>query len=267
MRLESEKRTGRWTAGVKSELRRARHLGGRGAAVLVLAFLAACGGQADESAIPESTGASPRGATGATAESVGARTGIDPARGPRVVILGTSLTAGLGLDPDSAWPALVQRAADSAGVKVQIVAAGLSGETSAGALRRADWVLSEPADVVVLEVGANDGLRGVNPDTTRATLIALIERVRARLPGATVALVQMEAPPNLGADYTQRFRAAYSEAAAQTGVTLLPFLLEGVAGEATLNQTDGIHPNERGSHVVAAGMWRAMQPLLTSAEP
>ena len=248
MRLESEKRTGRWTAG------------------LVLAFLAACGGQPDGSATPESTGAPPRGATGTAAGPAEMRAGVDPARGPRVVILGTSLTAGLGLDPDSAWPALLQRAADSAGVRVQIVAAGLSGETSAGALRRADWVLSESADVVVLEVGANDGLRGVNPDTTRATLIALVERVRAKLPEATVALVQMEAPPNLGADYTRSFRAVYGEAATRTGVTLLPFLLEGVAGESTLNQTDGIHPNERGSHVVAANMWRALQPLLVMPE-
>lgn len=189
------------------------------------------------------------------------------ARGPRVVVLGTSLTAGLGLDPDSAWPALVQRMADSAGVNVQIVAAGLSGETSAGALRRADWVLSESADVVVLEVGANDGLRGVDPDTTRATLIALVERVRTTLPAATVALVQMEAPPNLGADYTRRFRAAYTEAAAATGVRLLPFLLEGVAGESTLNQADGIHPNERGSRVVAATMWQALRPLVATSQP
>ncbi len=184
--------------------------------------------------------------------------------GPRVVILGTSLTAGLGLDPDSAWPALVQRLADSAGVPVTIVAAGLSGETSAGALRRADWVLSERANLVVLEVGANDGLRGVDPDTTQATLVAIVERVRARQPDARIALVQMEAPTNLGADYTRRFHAAYPSASASTGVPLLPFLLEGVAGEATLNQSDGIHPNERGSRLVAATMWEALRPLLVA---
>lgn len=183
-----------------------------------------------------------------------------------MVILGTSLTAGLGLDPDSAWPALVQRLADSAGVRVRIAAAGLSGETSAGALRRADWVLSEPADVVVLEVGANDGLRGVDPDTTHATLVALIGRVREKQPAASIALVQMEAPPNLGADYTQRFHNAYVEAASVTGVPLLPFLLDGVAGDPQLNQGDGIHPNEQGSLRVADNMWKALRPLIEVAQ-
>lgn len=184
-----------------------------------------------------------------------------------MVILGTSLTAGLGLDPDSAWPALVQRLADSAGVPATIVAAGLSGETSAGALRRADWVLSEKADLVVLEVGANDGLRGVDPDTTQATLVALVERIRARQPSARIALVQMEAPTNLGVDYTQRFHAAYPMAAAAANVPLLPFLLDGVAGEPTLNQADGIHPNERGSLVVAATMWAALRSLIEASGP
>ena len=179
-----------------------------------------------------------------------------------MVVLGTSLTAGLGLDPDSAWPALVQRTADSLGVRVQIDAAGLSGETSAGALRRAEWVLREPADLIVLEVGANDGLRGVDPDTTRETLVALVEKVRGAQPSARIALVQMEAPPNLGANYTTAFRAAYGEAARRTGVPLLPFLLDGVAGEASLNQVDGIHPNEAGSQLVAATMWRALAPLI-----
>ncbi len=182
--------------------------------------------------------------------------------GPRVVVLGTSLTAGLGLDPDSAWPALVQRTADSLGVRVQIDAAGLSGETSAGALRRAEWVLREPADLIVLEVGANDGLRGVDPDTTRETLVALVEKVQIAQPSARIALVQMEAPPNLGASYTTSFRVAYTEAARRTGVPLLPFLLEGVAGERALNQADGIHPNEAGSKLVAATMWRALAPLI-----
>lgn len=182
--------------------------------------------------------------------------------GPRVVILGTSLTAGLGLDPDSAWPALVQRMADSLGVNVRIDAAGLSGETSAGALRRASWVLKDPVDLVVLEVGANDGLRGVDPDTTRETLVALVDTVRAVQPAALVALVQMEAPPNLGASYTTTFRDAYPAAARRTGVRLLPFLLDSVAGVPSLNQPDGIHPNEAGSRMVARTMWAALAPLL-----
>jgi acyl-CoA thioesterase-1 len=218
-----------------------------------------CGGDGGETRTPESTADAVAAAPSPGADRVAA------VAGPRVVVLGTSLTAGLGLDPDSAWPALVQRTADSLGVRVRIDAAGLSGETSAGALRRASWVLREPADVIVLEVGANDGLRGVDPDTTRETLVALVETVRREQPAALIALVQMEAPPNLGGSYTASFRAAYGEASRRTGVPLLPFLLEGVAGERTLNQTDGIHPNEAGSKLVAATMWRSLAPLIAEA--
>ncbi len=177
-------------------------------------------------------------------------------------MLGTSLTAGLGLDPERAYPALLQAKADSAGLKVRIVNAGLSGETSAGALRRAAWVLDQPASLVVLEVGANDGLRGVDPDTTYANLVKLVEAVRRARPEAALALVQMEAPPNLGKDYTTRFHETYFRAAKATGVPLWPFLLDRVAGVTRLNQADGIHPNEEGSKVVAATVWAAMEPAL-----
>ena len=179
-----------------------------------------------------------------------------------MVLLGTSLTAGLGLDPETAYPALLQRKADSAGYAVRIVNAGLSGETSAGALRRAAWVLDQPASLVVLEVGANDGLRGVDPDSTYANIVALVKVVRAQRPEAGVALVQMEAPTNLGGSYTTRFHQAYVRAAKETGVTLLPFLLEGVAGDARFNQADGIHPNPEGSKRVADTVWRGLSPLL-----
>ncbi len=216
----------------------------------------ACGGGDARSTATNGSGESTADASSAAPSAPG---------GPRVVVLGTSLTAGLGLDPDSAWPALVQRIADSQGVSVRIEAAGLSGETSAGALRRASWVLKDPVDLVVLEVGANDGLRGVDPDTTRETLVALIDTVRAVQPRALVALVQMEAPPNLGPDYTTTFRGAYPTAAERTGVRLLPFLLDSVAGVAALNQTDGIHPNEAGSRRVAQTMWRALAPLVAEA--
>jgi acyl-CoA thioesterase-1 len=179
-----------------------------------------------------------------------------------VVLLGTSLTAGLGLPPEQAYPALLQAKADSAGLAVQIVNAGLSGETSAGALRRAGWVLDQPAAAVVLEVGANDGLRGVDPDSTYANLVKLVQAVQAQRPEARVALVQMEAPTNLGAGYTRRFHDAYVRAAKTTGVSLWPFLLDGVAGVATLNQGDGIHPNAVGAQVVAGTVWKAMAPML-----
>ncbi len=180
------------------------------------------------------------------------------------MILGTSLTAGLGLDPSNAYPTLLQRKADSAGFRVDIVNAGLSGETSAGALRRAAWVLDQPAALIVLEVGANDGLRGVDPDSTYANLVALVGEIRKAQPAARLLLVQMEAPTNLGRDYTSRFHAAYERVARDARVPLLPFLLDGVAGVARLNQADGIHPNVEGSKIVAQTMWTAMRPTLDS---
>jgi acyl-CoA thioesterase-1 len=182
-----------------------------------------------------------------------------------VVFLGTSLTAGLGLDPDSAYPALLQRKADSAGIAATMVNAGQSGETSAGALRRVDWVLREPADVLVLETGANDGLRGQSPDSLRANLTAIIQRARARRPGLPVLLLPMQALPNLGRGYAQRFQSVYPEVARASGVTLGPFLLEGVAGVAGLNQPDGVHPNEPGARAVAATVWAGLRPVLDSA--
>ena len=177
-------------------------------------------------------------------------------------MVGTSLTAGLGLDPEDAYPALLQRKADSLGLHVDIVNAGLSGETSAGALRRIDWLLRGPADVVVIESGANDGLRGLNVDSTRANLRALIGKVKAARPAARILLVQMEAPPNLGAKYTDAFRAMYQDVAKEAGVGVMPFLLQGVAGVTSLNQQDGIHPNERGEQIVANNVWTALEPVL-----
>lgn len=182
-----------------------------------------------------------------------------------MLFVGTSLTAGLGLDPDSAYPARVQRKADSAGLRVQVVNAGVSGETSAGALRRIDWVLRDPADVIVLETGANDGLRALQVDSTRANIEAIVRRIKSRLPGARVVLVQMEAPPNLGPRYTSAFRAMFPDVARGEGVALAPFLLEGVAGVARLNQPDGIHPNDAGERIVAETVWKAIEPVLRAA--
>lgn len=182
--------------------------------------------------------------------------------GVRVLIIGTSLTAGLGLSPDSAYPAVMQRLADSAGFRAVVVAAGLSGETSAGALRRVEWLLREPAEVVVIETGANDGLRGLDPDTTRANLVAIIGKVREANPGVRILLAQMEAPPNLGARYTRGFHEAFMTVAREEGVTLIPFFLEGVAGEAQMNQSDGIHPNAEGAHRAARNMWKTLGPVL-----
>jgi acyl-CoA thioesterase-1 len=194
------------------------------------------------------------GAPGASASGVS---------GPNVLFVGTSLTAGLGLDPSKAYPAVLQRMADSAGYAVHIVNAGLSGETSAGALRRLDWLLREPASMVVLETGANDGLRGLDVDSTRANLVAIVQLVKRTLPDAEIFLVQMEAPPNLGADYTRRFHDNYAAVAKEEGITLLPFLLNGVAGVRRLNQGDGIHPTEAGAVIVARNLWGSLAPGLS----
>lgn len=179
-----------------------------------------------------------------------------------IVFLGTSLTAGLGLEPDSAYPQQIQRKIDASGLPYQVVNAGVSGETTAGLLRRLDWVLKRPADVIVVETGANDGLRGLPVTATRSTISSVLDRIRRARPDATVLLVQMEAPPNLGQEYTSAFHAMFPELAREHGVTLLPFLLEGVAGQATLNQGDGIHPNNAGERIVADNVWRMLQPVL-----
>ena len=222
-------------------------------------LLAGCGGAAADDAPAGADSISP------AATRSGSGTPAVPAAGearPAVLLIGTSLTAGLGLDPSQAYPALLQRMADSAGLGVEIVNAGSSGETSAGALRRVGWLLDRHAArtrVVVIETGANDGLRALDPDSTRRNLVSIVRAVRARVPEARILLVQMEAPPNLGDRYTRRFRAMFPEVAREEGVELLPFLLEGVAGEPSLNQGDGIHPNEAGAERVARNVWPGVE--------
>jgi acyl-CoA thioesterase-1 len=182
-----------------------------------------------------------------------------------VLIEGTSLTAGLGLDPDEAYPALLQHKIDSTGLPFVVENAGLSGETSAGALRRVEWLMRGPIDVFVLEAGANDGLRGLDVDSTRGNIVGVIRAVRRSHPAARICLVQMEAPPNMGPRYTAAFRELYPSVARGEGVTLFPFLLRGVAGRSDLNQADGIHPNLRGERIVAATVWEALAPVLRAA--
>lgn len=179
-----------------------------------------------------------------------------------ILFVGTSLTAGMGLDPDSAYPAMIQRMIDSAGLGYEVINAGVSGETSSALLRRLDWLLRQPAEIIVIETGANDGLRGVPVETMRSNIQAIIDRIRATRPQARLALIQMEAPPNLGAAYTRGFRAVFPEMAERNGIELLPFLLDGVAGHRELNQSDGIHPNLEGERLVARNVWRGLKPLL-----
>lgn len=184
---------------------------------------------------------------------------------PTVVFVGTSLTAGLGLtDPDEAYPALIQKKIDSLGLNYRVVNAGVSGETSAGALQSIGWLMRSPASVVVIETGANDGLRGLSVAAMRANIQAIIDTVKSEHPDARIVLAGMEAPPNLGARYTSSFREVFPELARANHATLIPFLLEGVAGVDSLNQADGIHPNPEGARVVADNVWRVLRPVLES---
>ena len=182
---------------------------------------------------------------------------------PTIVFLGTSLTAGYGLPtPDSAYPAVVQQLLDSAGLRYTVVNAGVSGESSAGALRRVDWVLKARPAFLVIETGANDGLRGQDPDSVRANIQLMIDRSRSQSPDTRIVLAGMEALPNLGQDYVRRFRTVFPALAKANRLPLIPFLLLDVAGVDSLNQDDGIHPNNRGARLAAHNAWRTLEPLL-----
>ena len=230
---------------------------------LLAIALTACAGGGGENKPATQGSAHSRAATTALADS--ARDSSARAERPVILFLGTSLTAGLGLDPDSAYPARIQQKLDSAGMKFEVVNAGVSGETAAGLLRRLDWVLRRPAAVIVVETGANDGLRGQSVSSTKATIGKILDRIRAEQPNAKVLLVQMEAPTKLGERYTRAFHDMYPALAREHGVTLLPFLLEGVAGFPSLNQADGIHPNNRGEAIVAENVWKGLKDALDAS--
>jgi acyl-CoA thioesterase-1 len=184
------------------------------------------------------------------------------------MIVGTSLTAGLGLEPENAYPAELQRMADSAGHRVRIVNAGLSGETSAGALRRMDWLLQgEDPDVVMIETGANDGLRGLDPAATAQNLRDIVAKIRAAEPNAEMLLVPMEAPTNMGAAYTSNFRSIFPTVARETGIGLTTFLLDGIAGLPNMNQGDGIHPNIEGAKRAARNVWPELERTIRRLDP
>jgi acyl-CoA thioesterase I len=182
----------------------------------------------------------------------------------QVVFLGTSLTAAYQLDQEQGFPALIQQKIDSAGLPFEAVNAGLAGESSAGARGRVGWLLEQPVDVLVLETGSNDMLRGADVDSLRANIQAVIDTVRAVHPRAEIVLVGMLATPNLGEAYTSRYNALFPELARRNHLPLIPFLLEGVAGEADLNLGDGIHPNPAGHRRIAETVWATLEPILRS---
>lgn len=182
-----------------------------------------------------------------------------------VMFLGTSLTAGYGLSPAEAYPARIQARIDSLNLPFRVVNAGVSGETSAGALRRIDWLAQQgPLAVLVVEIGANDGLRGQSVDSLRSNLRRVLARAAALQPRPALIVAGMEAPPNMGRQYAVRFRDVFPEVAGEFGVAYLPFLLDGVAGTERLNQRDGIHPTAEGARRVAENVWRTLAPILDS---
>jgi acyl-CoA thioesterase-1 len=181
---------------------------------------------------------------------------------PVVVFLGTSLTAGYGLPESQAFPALVQRDIEAAGLDYRVVNAGVSGDTSAGGLRRLGWLLRLPIAVLVLELGANDMLRGQSVDQLRANLEAILDQTRKAHPDVRFLIAGMRAVPNLGPDYAREFDAVYPALAAKYDATLVPFLLEDVAAKRALNQADGIHPTAAGHELIAERIWRALEPIL-----
>lgn len=183
-------------------------------------------------------------------------------RPPRILFLGTSLTAGLGVGRDQAYPAHIERRIRDRGWRFEVVNAGVSGDTSAGGLSRLEWLLRDTVDVLVLELGANDGLRGLAVDAMERNLRTIIQRTRERYPDVDVLLAGMRMPPNLGRDYTRAYEMVFPRLAESEDAVLIPFLLAGVGGEAAFNQADGVHPNARGHAAMAETVWTHLEPVL-----
>ena len=179
-----------------------------------------------------------------------------------ILFYGDSLTAGYGLSIDEAFPSIIEKELNKGSVKVKAINAGLSGETSAGGLSRIDWVLKQPLDIFVLELGANDGLRGLPIDQTRKNLQGIIDKVKQRYPNAKIVMTGMMVPPNMGQKYSSEFQIIYPELAKKNNATLMPFLLEGVAGDEKLNQADGIHPTAKGHQIIAKNLGNLLVKLL-----
>lgn len=225
---------------------------GAAALAVILAAGPACGGAKEEK-----SGANTPPAPAATPPP-GLET--EPPARPKIVALGDSLTAGLGVLLVDAYPARLQQMIDADGYNVEVVNAGESGDTSATALRRLDFVLDPNVKILIVAVGGNDALRGISPTATHDNVRAIITKAQGK--GIDVLLAGMQAPPNLGDDYTLAFRTLFSRLARETSVTFLPFLLEGVAGDPAMNQDDGIHPTAEGHKIIAASIYGKLKPLL-----
>lgn len=182
--------------------------------------------------------------------------------GKIIMFFGNSLTAGYGIDPKDAFPALIQEKIDSLGLNYEVINAGLSGETTASGENRVEWILKQKVDVFVLELGANDGLRGINLKETKSNLQEIIDQVAETYPEAELILAGMQIPPNMGPEYASEFRKIFPELAEKNDIHLIQFLLQGVGGEPELNLADGIHPNEEGHKILAENVWEVLKNLM-----
>lgn len=223
--------------------------------VLILAaIISGCGNEQKKDAEDGKLAVRP-----AEAAPVGTET---PAKQQNILFFGTSLTAGYGVDNNEAYPALIQKKIDSLDLPYKVINGGLSGETSAAGKNRIDWLLKQPISIFVLELGANDGLRGLSLTETKANLQAVIDKVKKKYPQAKMVMLGMQMPPNLGAKYTSDFRAIFSDLASKNSMVYVPFLLEGVGGVSKLNQQDGIHPTAEGHKILAQNVWSKLQGQL-----
>ncbi|WP_020403259.1 arylesterase [Gracilimonas tropica] len=179
-----------------------------------------------------------------------------------ILFFGDSITAGLGVDKSKAFPALIQNKIDSAGINYEVINGGLSGETSAGGLRRIDWVLQREIDIMILELGGNDGLRGIDLADTRQNLQQIINKVQTKYPDVRIILAGMQVPPNLGQEYTREFQQIYPDLAEENGLPLIPGILDKLGGNEALMQSDGIHPTVEGHKVIANNIWQTLEPML-----
>jgi acyl-CoA thioesterase-1 len=179
-----------------------------------------------------------------------------------ILFYGDSLTAGYGLSPDEAFPALIDQKLKKQGKNWKVINGGLSGETSAGGLARIDWMLRQPVDIFILELGGNDGLRGLPLEQTKSNLQGIIDKVKSKNPNVKIIVAGMMVPPNMGPEYSEQFKSVYPDLAKKNKATLIPFLLEGVGGIEKLNLADGIHPNPEGHKMVAETIWRVLTPML-----
>ncbi|MBT31864.1 MAG: arylesterase [Thalassobius sp.] len=227
--------------------------------VILSAFLGACGNEQNKS-IPENTNDTQK----KSSEMPGNPKPIDDSDAPRIIFFGNSLSAGYGLDDpeNQSFPGIIRKKIEENNLDYTVVNAGLSGETTAGGKNRIDWILKQPVDIFILELGGNDGLRGIDTEESKRNLQAIIDIVNTKYPEVTIILAGMEAPPNMGDDYTADFRSIYPELAEKNNIALIPFLLQDVGGEAHLNQSDGIHPNIKGHKIVAENVWVILKDFI-----